>query len=792
MLGSDPDRVAALEALDDASELESFTRWNDAAHAQRVAESSLRIGGMHCANCANTVEAALQGVPGVLEAHVSAAAQCATVRWDPHATRVSLLIASVERAGYAAAPDTAAVARTFRSHEFRTALWRLFVAAFCSMQVMMLAAPAYFAAPGELAPEHKQLLDWGSWLLTLPVMCFSAATFLAGAWRALRRRRIGMDVPVAIGIAVAFIASTGAAFAPGGLFGRDVYFDSLTMFVSFLLAGRFLEMRARHRAEVALEDATVSLPQSVMRLRDDGSVDLVSAKRIRIGDRLRVPLGQAFAADGIVVDGCTFVDESLLTGESRPVAKGAGDTVVAGSVNLQSPVAMRVDRLGADTRYESIVALMRAARGQRPAMLALADRWAAPFLWAVLLLAGGAGLYWSLVDPSRAILVTVSMLIVTCPCALSLAAPSALLAAAGRMGRHGVLLQNLDAVQSLARIQILFVDKTGTLTDGALRCADVRRVGAGVAMSEPAVGAIAASLAGWSSHPLARSLRERFPSATTPWRDVHEVAGQGIQAIDPDGRPWRLGSPGWAGMVALDNAHRAQTCLAREGRALAVFSFDEELRTDAFDAVRDLQADGVEVRLLSGDDSRQAEHIASKLGLASGAGAQAPHDKLQAIRAAQRAGAIVAMVGDGINDAPVLAQADVSFAMGEGALLARTQADGVLLANRLGDLVQARGTARKAMRVVRQNFVWAALYNALCIPLALAGWLPPWAAGLGMASSSLRSPSARCVHAGIPRQDLQYRRRPGDEPAGIGGNGGCCGRAGKHCSGTLAGGIPGH
>lgn len=730
-------RAIPVSVLDDPVELDAFTRWDDKEGARRIAESSLRIVGMHCAACADTIEQAVRRVPGVLDVTVSAAASCATVRWDAARTRASALVEAVEAAGYEAAPDTAASARALRSKESRIALWRLFVAAFCAMQVMMLATPAYVSAPGELAADHKQLLDWGSWLLTLPVLCFSAMPFFAGAWRAVRQGRIGMDVPVAIGIAVAFIASSGAAFDPGGVFGGEVYFDSLTMFVSFLLGGRFLEMRARHRAEAALEDASGRLPQTALRLQADGSVEAVSARRLCPGDKVRIPVGQAFAADGVLTEGTTEADESVLTGESRPVGKAPGDAVVAGSVNLQAPVLMRVDRVGADTRYEGIVALMRAARSRRPAMLASADRWAGPFLWVVLLLAAVAGAAWSVIDPGRAVWVIVSVLIVTCPCALSLAAPSALLSAAGAMGRRGLLLRDLDAIQGLARMQTLFVDKTGTLTEGRLRCVDVHRLADGTAPATDDLQRTAASLAGWSSHPLAQAVREAFEGIDLAWRCVSEVPGQGLEGIDRQGRRWRLGAATWAGGSAAHQAAAAETVLGCDGVALLRLCFEERLRDDAAAAVQSLQRDGVRVALLSGDDAARVQRVAAGLDLAAATGSTTPDGKLQAVQAAQQRGEIVGMLGDGINDAPVLAQADVSFAMGEGALVARTQADGVLVSNRLHDLAQARLHAKKALRVVRQNIAWAAAYNAACVPLALVGWLPPWAAGLGMATSSL-------------------------------------------------------
>jgi Cu2+-exporting ATPase len=686
-----------------------------------LAESSLRIGGMHCAACADIVEASLRRLRGVVDAQVSAAAQCACVRWDPALVDAADLLAAVKSAGYEACPDTAVEARAARKRESRLALWRLFVAAFCAMQIMMLAAPAYFSAPGELSIEYKRLLDWGSWLLTLPVLCFSAAPFFGGAWRALRQRRIGMDVPVALGIAVAFVASTGAAFAPGGVFGRDVFFDSMTMFVSFLLGGRYLETRARHRAERALEEVTTRLPRTVLREGPDGATTMIDVDDLAIGDRVRVPYGEAFVVDGVLVAGRTQADESLLTGESLPVAKHEGDTVIAGSLNLGGPVTMRVERIGADTRVEAIAALMRAARSQRPAMTAAADRWAGPFLWAVLILAALAGAAWMLIDPTRVVWVV----------------PSALLAATSAMGREGLLLRNLDAIANLARVRTLFVDKTGTLTDARIHCSRIRVLGEADSLTETALGAAAASLAAWSTHPLSRALHAAWPVDGRVWSEVAEVAGSGIEARDPAGRRWRLGAPAWASNDASPLPVDGSACLSIDGQAVAAFDFDERVRDDAQMAIETLHAQGVTIHLLSGDAPDRVRRLGQRLGLDSALGGLTPEGKLAEVQAAQRRGLLVAMIGDGVNDAPVLAQADVSVAMGEGALVARTQADGVLISNRLGDFVRARQRARRALRVVQQNLWWAASYNACCIPLALTGHLPPWAAGLGMACSSL-------------------------------------------------------
>ncbi|MBI5257075.1 MAG: cadmium-translocating P-type ATPase [Burkholderiales bacterium] len=730
---------AELAVLDDPVVQRQFTRFTADADGQPVADSSLRITGMYCAACAGVIEQALMRVDGVVEATVSAAGERARVRWRPQRTRVTELVAAIRGAGYDASPDAAAEAREARRAEHRKALWRLFVAAFCAMQVMMLATPSYVSTGDELAPDMRQLLNWGSWVLSLPVMVFSAGPILQGAWQALRRRSIGMDVPVSLGILVTFVSSSGATFDPTGPFGHEVYFDSLTMFISFLLAGRLLELRARHRVAQTLEAAMQGMPQTALRLNHEGRTESVSVQRLQPGDLVQVPLGQAFPADGRLTQGRTEADESLLTGESRPVPKPPGAAVVAGSLNRGAPVVMQVERVGADTRLQAIVALMRDAMSQRPSIARAADRWAAPFLWTVLLLAAGAAAVWSVIDPPRAVWVAVSVLIVTCPCALSLAAPSAVLAATGALARRGLLLQRLDALETLTRVQRVYLDKTGTVTEGQPRLGAVHRLPGAGSVDQMQLLAWAASLAQRSGHPLSQALLASCERCEDKgWLEIAELPGLGMQARDGDHRLWRLGS---RALVAPDDGDdtlpSAPLYFGRDGQAWLAFEFEESLRPDAKQAVEAWQARGLEVVLLSGDRPDRAELMARQLGVSRVLGGATPESKLAEIAQAQAQGLVVMMVGDGINDAPVLARADVSFAMGQGALVARAQADGVVVSNRLHDLALAGTVAARTMRVVRQNIAWAVTYNLACIPLALVGWLPPWAAGLGMACSSL-------------------------------------------------------
>ena len=410
--------------------------------------------------------------------------------------------------------------------------------------------------------------------------------------------------------------------------------------------------------------------------------------------------------------------------------------MLAGSINLGGPALVRLQKVGDATRYRQIVDLVQRTLAERPALLRAADRLAAPFLWGVLALAVLAGAVWMAIDPSRALSVAVSVLIVTCPCALSLAAPAALLSAASTLAGRGVLVQRLDALEPLARTDAACFDKTGTLTQDRLVLAQT--------VLDPladrgALVARAAALAALSRHPLSGALVAALPPSQFGWSSVREVAGQGIEAADEAGRLWRLGSPSWVGMSAAAAARPVVAFGPVDASAAQFvrFEFDEALRPDAIAAIDALRRQGLSMKLLSGDAPASVQALAERVGIADVQGGATPEGKLGALRSLQEQGRVVLMVGDGINDGPVLARADVSFALGHGSALARQRADFIVLGSRLAEVPAARALARRTMRVVRQNFGWAVAYNAACVPLALAGLLPPWAAGSGMALSSL-------------------------------------------------------
>lgn len=710
--------------------------------------SSVVFEGMHCAACAITLEDALRAVPGVRSVQISGASHRGQVVWSPERTRPSQWMRSVERHGYKALPANDAHAHAQRREEARRMVWRWAVAAMCMMQVMMYATPTYLTQPGDISDEAMHLLRWASWVLSLPVMLFSCAPFLRNAWRDLRERQISMDLPVALGMVVTFVVSTLGTFEPEGPFGAEVFFDSFTMFVFFLLTGRWLELRMRDRTAGALEAVLNRLPDSVRKRQADGSWALVSIRRLQVGDVIEVLPGEAFAGDGLVLSGQTQVDEALLTGESRPLARRAGDRVIAGSHNLSGTLQVQIEQVGAATRYAQIVSLMESASVSKPAMAQLVDRWAKPFLVAVMLASLASAVYWWPSDPAHAVMVAVAVLIVTCPCALSLATPAAMLATAGALARSGVLVRRLSALQNLAHIDTVIFDKTGTLTRDAF---EVVRIHTREGVSAALALDWAASLARHSLHPVSRALwseARRRADATgrlaeleaMTAQEVSERAGQGVHGVltlqGQSAQTLRLGSAAFCAAPALPG-HHLQVSLADASGWLASFELAEEVRPEAARVVRQLASLGLSIQVLSGDAQTAVSQVAQTVGIDSAHGGCSPQHKLQALQALQAQGHKVAMVGDGLNDGPVLAGADVSFALGQAVPLAQSKSDFVLMGGQLDVLVSTVLRSRQTMRIVRQNLWWSAAYNAACVPLALMGWLPAWAAGLGMALSSL-------------------------------------------------------
>lgn len=732
-----PAQLAGLALFDHADFQKTFVR--ELGESER--EAALIIDGITCAACIWLIEQHVARQPGVLGIEINFASRRARVRWDEARMKLSAVLAAIAAIGYSAHPYDVARSEELARKERRNALWRVFVAGFGMMQVMMYAVPVYLAGEGDMSADIESLMRWASFVLTLPVVAYSAAPFFRGAWRDLRLRRVGMDVPVALGVGAAFIASVWATLTVSG----EVYFDSVTMFVFFLLGGRYLEMTARQRAVSVTEALARLMPAFAARVAaypDDRSVAQVMAAELRPGDVVLVRPGETIPADGVVVEGRSSANEALLTGESVPVVKVPGASVIGGAVNVEGPLYLRVEQVGETTRLAAIIQLMERASLERPRIVQLADRIAARFIQALLLVAAAVAVAWWFIDPAKALWITVSVLVVTCPCALSLATPVALTIASGAMARIGLLVTRSHAVETLARATHFVFDKTGTLTLGRPVLLEVLPLGR---LSGAACTALAAAIEQTSEHPVGVALREATSDALRV-EGANNTPGCGMQAIF-DGRTVRVGRPAWVGDLhgqplpaaaqALLDCGDTVIALSDDAGWLALLRFGDAIRPEAAAMIAELRAAGRQVALLTGDAAPVAARVAGALGIDAVRAGATPLEKHAYVEALQAQGAVVAMVGDGVNDAPVLARAQVSVAMGSGSQLARTQADLILLSENLMQLSRGYRLARRALRVIRQNLVWSFVYNFVALPLAMVGWVTPWMAGIGMSGSSL-------------------------------------------------------
>ncbi|MDS4021427.1 MAG: heavy metal translocating P-type ATPase [Candidatus Competibacter sp.] len=729
-----PEQLRGLELYDRPDLQQSFVR----AENEHVREAALILEGIVCAACVWLSERHVGRLPGVLEFRVNYSTHRARVRWDQRQTRLSAILAAIAAIGYIAHPFDPSRQEALQKREHTVALRRLAVAGLGSMQVMMLAVALYAGDYQGMEGWIREFLRWICLIITVPVVGYSALPFYTAAWRDFRNRQPSMDVPVSLAILAAFAASVWYTWQGVG----EVYYDSVTMFVFFLLTGRFLEMTARHRAGQVSEALVRMLPATATRLDPAGAEAVIPIAELMPGDRVLVRPGETIPADGRVEEGASSVDESLLTGESLPLPRRSGEGLIGGSVNVESPLVMRIEKVGPDTVLSAIVRLLDRAQGEKPRLALLADRIAGWFVVVLLVVAAVVfSTWWSLSDFDTAFRVTLSVLVVTCPCALSLATPTAIVAATGALTRLGVLTTRGHALEALARATHVVFDKTGTLTYGRPRVVAIETASD---LEPRRCLALAAALERGSEHPVGLALAEVAGTMVPAATELRNTPGSGIDGWI-ENRRYRVGRPEF--VVALSgvtptertdlDAASTWVALGDETGLLAWFQLTDALRPGAAAAVAALQARKVAVELLSGDRPKVVAHVARELAIATAKGGMSPRDKLERLRELQGQGAVVAMVGDGVNDAPVLAAAQVSLAMGSGTQLAHATADMILLSERLEHLVRGVDTARRTLTIVRENFAWAIGYNLVALPLAAGGWLTPWMSAIGMSFSSL-------------------------------------------------------
>jgi Cu2+-exporting ATPase len=725
-------------------------------------DATFTVEGIRCAACVWLIERRLARLPGVQRADMNVATERLRVRWTRDVCKPSDILKTMREIGYIAYPFDATRHGEQLERARKTLFRQFFIAGLSMMQVMMYALPIYLANDGTMERDMANLMRWAGLLLTLPAIVYSAQPLFRGAWNNLKNRMPGMDVPVALGIAAAFGGSVVATLRGSG----DVYYDSITMFIFLLLASRYLELVARRKAASALESLQYALPESAYRLAaypHDRQTELVAASQLREGEFILVKPGEAIAADGILIEGDTQVDLALLSGESRPQHKTVGASLPGGAVNATQPIVVQVTRSIGDSTLSLLIKLIERAGQGKPQLALWADKVAAWFVAALLLFTLVVFVAWHFVDPSRAWQIAIAVLVVSCPCALSLATPTALAAATDRLIRQGALIVQPHVLETLHRATHVVFDKTGTLTTGKPQ---LRHIELFNGLSRSRAHQIAMALERNSSHPLAAAIME---SAVDDLRFADEVhadgvtttVGQGLEGTI-DGIRYRLGSVRF--VQALSNVLPPQSGNGPDAEATSVFlgtcagwiaRFDvaDALRTDALQVVQHFQQMGKVVILLSGDHQAVTQRIACELGIHTARGDCLPDQKLAFVQELQSNGAVVAMVGDGINDAAVLRAADVSFAMGSGTALAQMHADCVLLSERLSSIIEVAQTASMTISVIRQNLAWATLYNMVAIPAAAIGLLNPWMSGIGMSVSSAivvlnalrlrRSPRAR-------------------------------------------------
>jgi Cu2+-exporting ATPase len=745
-----PEQLQELALYDKPELQDSFVSQADNKHAE-IKQASLILEGIVCAACVWLNERHVNALPGIKEFRVNYTSHRATVKWDDNQIHLSDILKAIAAIGYIAHPFDTGRQEQIHKKERAQALKRLAIAGLGAMQVMMLAVALYAGDYHGMESSMERFFRWISLLIATPVILYSARPFFSGAFRDLKSKQLGMDVPVALAIGAAYLASLWATLTNSG----EVYFDSVTMFTFFLLVGRFLEMGARQRAGQAAEELVKLLPAMATRVVN-GVDEAIPVADLNPGDEVRVRPGESIPADGSIVAGRSSVDESLLTGESLPLSRSVGDSVTGGTVNVESPLLVKVEKIGDDTVLAAIQRLLDRAQSEKPAIATMADKVAGWFVAALLLVALGVGYTWWQVNPDEAFWIVLSVLVVTCPCALSLATPAAMTASTGSLTRLGVLTTRGHALETLAKATHILLDKTGTVTTGQLGLEKLTLMGS---ESEQACGEIASALEQASEHPIGRLLAATATSLSAT--EVIATPGMGIEGIINE-RRYRIGQEQFIQQwhADLDTSQQptgTNIWLADETQVLCIFQFSDTLRAEAKEAIAQLQDLGLQVELLSGDGELAVEHVANELAIESWAARQTPGQKLQHVKDLQASGSVVAMVGDGVNDAPVLAGAQVSLAMGGGTQLAQATSDMILLSQHLLHLPEAIKRSRRTLQIIRQNLAWAIGYNLLALPLASLGYVAPWMAAIGMSASSLIV-VLNALRLNIPAQQARKER----------------------------------
>ncbi len=764
-----PDSLYQLQAYDHDEVKSQFVYHQDGSS---VAE--LSVNNLRCAACTWLIETQLNKLDGMKLCQVNLTQQRMRVVWQEDKLPISEILANIQAIGYDAKPYRQDTHEAMLKRANRQMLFQLGIAALGAMQAMMFATAMYFGAYYGMNGHDKEFLRWVSLFVSIPVFLISGLPFFGSAWSAIKARQVNMDVPISLAIIITFFASLYATLTHTG----ETYYDSVSMLIFFLLAGKYVEHNARVKAANLANDLVVIEPVLVAKLgheaifatkdvsnfsqryqEDIQSLDqtLVTAQSLQVGDIIRIDAGSSVISDGILLSNTATVSQSLLTGESDLIVKKQGDHIVGGSQNDSQPFIMQVTALPKDSQMGVIDRLVNRSLSEKPQVALKADKLARWFVARVLLIATGVFVAWYLINPHQAIWATVAVLVATCPCALSLATPIALTVATNRLAILGFLATRGHTITTLAQVTHVAFDKTGTLTFGQPNLLAIEPIQQNSGLNEEQLLTIAASLEVGSRHPIAHALLNATKQLHLPTAEnLQNIAGGGLQAMI-EGQLYRLGHIDFALPSLLKSDHllpnlanhqasigvtlsrlvNEQNEPQEQWQPLAHFYFHDKIREQAFDTINNLKSQHINVLMLTGDPSDQAYEVAKTLGIDNVQKGLTPDDKVKALQALQQQGAVVQMVGDGVNDAPVLAAATVSTAMAGAADLAQVSSDSLVLNGQLKAVADAHRIARKTDKIIAQNFRWALVYNFLVLIPAALGYVPPWLAAIGMSISSL-------------------------------------------------------
>lgn len=718
-----PEQLKNLHRYDDESIQEDFVVKN-----QNNNEVILSIEGVSCAACAWLIEKHMVKQSGVCEVNVNTLTHRARMIWDPSKTKLSALISQIHKLGYKVSPFEQDEQEQAYHRATRQYLYRIGIAGIASMQVMMVAVALYLEVFSDLDDAFKHYFRIVSFIFATPVMLYSAWPFYQSAWRSLKAKSPSMDVPVSIAMIMAYLASIVATINQSG----EVFYEAVTMFAFFLLLGRYFEMKARREATAHSANLLKLVPHFA-ELQDGTQI---AVKHLNVGDLVKVLPGDVIPADGIITAGVSYLNESMLTGESVPITKGIGDQVYAGTVNGDEALVIQVEKSKLNSMISNIVRIQSSAQMNKPKIARIADQVSPYFVIATLIIGAGTWLFWHFYRPEDAFWIMLSVLVATCPCALALATPTAITCATSRLSHFGLLLRKGHIFETLCKVNHIIMDKTGTLTEGRIEI--THTVTHDSAFNTEQCLKMAASLEQHANHPIAHAFRCFFDNSLLV-TEITNVIGAGIEGKWKN-QHLRLGSAQFAfnNMPFKEIDLSATECvyLSLNGLPLATFFYQDPIRKDSFALINQLKQSGIQITLLSGDNLNNVADVAKQLGISQIMAQMNPEQKLEYIRNLPESD-ISLMVGDGINDAPTLSGAHLSVAMGGGTDIAKASADMVLLNDKLINLLKARALAFKTRSIIKENLWLSFFYNILILPLAIMGYVPPYIASLGMSISSV-------------------------------------------------------